>query len=348
MTKPKFARPINIILLASGLTGLFLALLLLLFEYVGLMSISFVGLIVVFFSTVFLSLSFFGFLIGRFVNRRLRLMYSVITSRQEGKDLKYNLRDDVMTKLTKDTAEWAAVQKEQITVLKKQAAFRKEFLGNLAHELKTPVFSIQGYILTLLEGGLEDERVNRDFLERASNGVDRISNLLEDLDEIARFETDRFKLKLQRFNLVDLVKSIFNELEPKAEEKKIGLEFDQNYEPIFVLADKTRITQVIVNLVSNSISYGKEEGKTIVKMHNIENKKVLIEVMDNGVGMSSEHLPRLFERFYRVDKSRERNIGGSGLGLAIVKHIIEAHKETINVRSTEGVGSMFSFTLERA
>lgn len=296
--------------------------------------------------TTFLSLIIFTFLVRRFVSEKIKVIYGIIRNEQVSKTPEVNFTDDTLAKLTEDSTEYAAVQLRQISELKKQAVFRKEFLGNLAHELKTPVFSIQGYVLTLLEGGLEDDRVNRDFLERALSGVDRISNLLDDLDDISRLETDRFKFNMVKFNIVKLVKDVFQELETKANHKNIKLKFDKHYEPTFVLADANRITQVLVNLISNSISYGIAGGETEVAIKTLEKKKILIEVSDNGVGMTQEHIPRLFERFYRVDKSRERNIGGSGLGLAIVKHVIEAHKQTITVRSTEGIGSTFSFTLE--
>ena len=213
--------------------------------------------------------------------------------------------------------------------------------------MKTPVFSIQGYILTLLEGGLEDERVNRDFLERALTGVDRISNLLEDLDHISTLERDRFALNKTKIDIVDLAKQSFKELEGKADDKHIKLSFVKHYDPIFINGDRHKLAQVFINLISNSISYGTDEGYTKVRFERIEDGKILVEVSDNGVGMDEQHIPRLFERFYRVDKSRERNVGGSGLGLAIVKHIIEAHEQSINVRSTIGVGSTFSFTLDR-
>lgn len=342
-----FSKPISIALLGSVIVCFLVILILFFMERMGLVTIAFSTYLLI--GIVILGLTTFVFnsLIIRFIGQRIKFIYRIIGSSPSSEEVNNLGSQDVLAKLTNETGEWADVQKKQIKQLKKQAAFRKEFLGNLAHELKTPVFSIQGYILTLLEGGLEDERVNRDFLERALTGVDRISHLLEDLDEIAKLETDRFELKVKKFDLVHVVKGVFNELETKANEKKIKLMLEKHYEPIFVNADKNRIIQVVVNLVSNSISYGKEGGVTKVSFEILQKNKVLVQVMDNGVGMSQEHIPRLFERFYRVDKSRERNIGGSGLGLAIVKHIIEAHRQTINVKSTEGMGSTFSFTLEK-
>lgn len=345
----RFTKPIHITFVGSLILGALVLIAFFLVEKYAEIHISVLTIIFTTLLTIVLSFFIFTFLIGRFINNKLKYIYGIITNRQKGEDeeYEYGVRDDVLTRLTIDTAEWADVQKKQISQLQKQAEFRKEFLGNLAHELKTPVFSIQGYILTLLEGGLEDERVNRDFLERALSGVDRISHLLEDLDNISKFETDRFVLKIQKFDIIKLTREIFLELEKKAKKKNIRLKFDEHYEPLMVNADKNKITQVLVNLISNSISYGKEGGQTTMSFDSIDKKKVLIQVSDNGLGMAQEHIPRLFERFYRVDKSRERNIGGSGLGLAIVKHIIEAHKQSITVKSTEGIGSTFSFTLDK-
>jgi two-component system phosphate regulon sensor histidine kinase PhoR len=216
----------------------------------------------------------------------------------------------------------------------------------LAHELKTPVFSIQGYILTLLDGGLEDPNVNRMFLERASLSVDRMVNLLEDLDEITKMEANRFKLDLQNFNIRDLVKEVVESLELKAKEKNINLTFpkDTNF---IVNADRAKISQVLTNLINNSINYGNDGGRTNVRFYEM-NDLILIEISDNGPGIDEHHLPRIFERFYRVEKSRTRNEGGSGLGLAIVKYIIESHKQNITVRSTVGLGSTFAFSLDTA
>jgi two-component system phosphate regulon sensor histidine kinase PhoR len=344
-----FSKPIHLILIGSSLLSILVLTTLLLVGALtkidfGMWSLTLIPLI-----TFALSLAVFSYLVGRFINDKIKVIYRIISQKQiyddNSKDV--SIGDDVLSKLTEDTAEWAQLQKKQISELKKQAEFRKEFLGNLAHELKTPVFSIQGYILTLLEGGLDDKRVNRDFLERALAGVDRISTLLEDLDQIAKLETDRFQLKKTKFDLIELIRKCFKELEKKAKDKKIKLAFDKHYEPLMVNADQAKLTQVLINLISNSISYGNEEGKTTIRLSRIEQNKILVEVSDNGVGMEESHIPRLFERFYRVDKSRERHIGGSGLGLAIVKHIIEAHKQTITVRSTLGVGSTFAFTLDR-
>ncbi|MCG8577656.1 MAG: ATP-binding protein [Flavobacteriales bacterium] len=343
-------RPIHILLLGSTAVGLLILAALLIFQATYDTNFGQWTLIVIPLIGFATSYLIFYFLVEAFINKKIKVIYRIISNKKLNSDKKkeFSLTDNTLAQLTKDTQEWAATQKAQITQLEAQAEFRKEFLGNLAHELKTPVFSIQGYVLTLLEGGLEDENVNRQFLERALSGVDRITTLLEDLDDIARFESDRFNLKITKFDIVALTKDTFNQLASKADQKQINFEFNKEYTPIIVKGDKGKIAQVLTNLVSNSISYGTEEGTTTVRFHALAKNQILVEVADNGVGMDEKHFPRLFERFYRVDKSRERNVGGSGLGLAIVKHIVEAHGQTINVRSTEGIGSTFSFTLEKA
>lgn len=340
------SKPLHIIILGSFMLSVLVLLMLLILHYTGSAELDLLYFIFIPLITGISSIGVFSFLIEKFINQKIKLIYRIISSQKLSSENEMKIGEDVLDKLTKDTAEWALTQKKQIEQLQKQDEFRKEFLGNLAHELKTPVFSIQGYILTLLEGGLEDKNVNRNFLERALNGVDRISNLLEDLDDISRYEYDNYRLKIRSFDIITLVNNVFNNVATQAKEKGIKLEFSKRYEPIFVNADKGKIAQVLINLLSNAVSYSKANETVFVRFHEIDKTSLLVEVADNGLGIESKHLPRLFERFYRVDKSRARNIGGSGLGLAIVKHIVEAHNQTINVRSTEGAGSTFSFTLE--
>jgi two-component system phosphate regulon sensor histidine kinase PhoR len=344
----RITRPIQAIILGSLILGVLVLAILLGVQLATEYEFSLPVWVLLPLLTALAGFGIFAIIFQNFLNDRIRIIYRQISNRKlQKEDFEMSITEDVFDKLEKDTKEWANTQTQQIEKLEEQAAFRREFLGNLAHELKTPVFSIQGYVLTLLEGGLEDENVNREFLERALNGVDRISAILEDLDEIAKYEFDRYSLKLTEFDIVDLTKKIFGELEGKAKQKNIKFEFSKSFDPIIVSADHGKISQVLTNLISNSISYGSEEGTTTVRFHDLEQKKILIEVADNGLGIEESHLPRLFERFYRVDKSRARNIGGSGLGLAIVKHIVEAHDQSINVRSTEGQGSTFSFTLNK-
>jgi two-component system phosphate regulon sensor histidine kinase PhoR len=294
------------------------------------------------------SFGIFYFFVERFINDRLKVLYRSIRKGKITKDNmnSFKMTDEVFAEAEKSTKIWVEERHVEISKLQEQEEYRREFLGNLAHELKTPVFSIQGYILTLLDGGLEDPNVNRMFLERASLSVDRMVNLLEDLDEITKMESTRFKLDLQNFNIRDLVKEVIESLELKANEKNISLTFpkDTNF---LVYADRAKISQVLTNLINNSINYGNEGGMTNVRFYEM-NDLILIEISDNGPGIDEYHLPRLFERFYRVEKSRTRNEGGSGLGLAIVKYIVESQKQNITVRSTVGLGSTFAFSLDTA
>jgi two-component system phosphate regulon sensor histidine kinase PhoR len=255
---------------------------------------------------------------------------------------------DMLEVLNKEMQDWAVERKEEIDRLNRLEMYRKEYLGNVSHELKTPIFSIQGYILTLLEGGIDDPAINRDYLQRAERSVDRMIAIVEDLQAITQLETGELELDIERFELVALAQDVIDAEEMRAKVNKIHFELlNDTRHPVYVMGDRFRIRQVLVNLIVNSVRYGREEGETKVKIHDAGDK-IIVEVADNGIGISKTHLPRVFERFYRVDKSRSRSQGGTGLGLAIVKHIIEAHKQTIDVISTEGVGSAFSFTLKKA
>lgn len=247
----------------------------------------------------------------------------------------------------KEVENWAIQKENEIMQMKASESYRREFIGNVSHELKTPIFNIQGYVLTLLDGGLYDEEINMKYLNRTNKSVERMINIVEDLEVITRLETEETQLEIRKFNIVELAKDVLDQLELKAKESNIELSIKKEILTEFVLGDSDKIQQVFANLISNSIKYGKEGGKTEVRFFDM-NDNILIEIADDGIGMSEEHLPRLFERFYRVDKNRSRKIGGTGLGLAIVKHIIEAHNQTINVRSTVNVGSTFSFILEKA
>lgn len=300
-------------------------------------------------TTGLISFGVFYFFIKHFINDRLKLLYKSIRKGKMTKEneISFKITDDVIANAEIETQRWTEERNKEISKLKEQEEFRREFLGNLAHELKTPIFSIQGYILTLLDGGLEDENVNRTFLERASKATDRMVSIIEDLDQITKMEVDALKLELRPFDIVELVTDIFESLEMMAQDKNIKLLLAREYGPTFLVGDKPKIAQVIVNLITNSIFYGNKDGTTIVRLYTMDDI-VTIEVSDNGPGIEEEHLPRLFERFYRVEKSRNRNDGGSGLGLAIAKHIVESHGQTISVRSTYGVGSTFSFSLDKS
>jgi len=271
-------------------------------------------------------------------------------------DLEPNLSDELndilitndMDSLLNNVKQVALKRNVELDSLKDQAAFRREFLGNIAHELKTPLFTVQGYILTLLDGAMKDENVNKKYLSRASKGVERLIYIVKDLDLLTNLEKGNTELDLFYFNIVDLIQGVFDMLEMQASKSNINLEFDRKYEePITVYADRERVQQVLTNLIMNSIKYGKKKGTTEVSIQPIYENKVIVRIRDNGEGIEEEHLPRLFERFYRVDKSGNRRMGGSGLGLSIVKHIIEAHGEQIFVESQAEIGSEFSFTLNR-
>lgn len=252
-----------------------------------------------------------------------------------------------MATLTKEVEKFAEGKKLEIETLKIRDSYRKEFMGNVSHELKTPLFTVQGYIHTLLDGAMKDKAVRRKYLNRAAKGVERLIYIVKDLDMITRLETGEMHLKLENFNMVEVIEAVFELLEMKAAKKNITLTIDSDYEPVWVYADRDRIQQVLTNLVVNSIKYGKKDGTTEITIEKLTSGKIIVRVTDNGEGIEEFHIPRLFERFYRVDKSGSRKEGGSGLGLAIVKHIIEAHKEKISVESVYGVGSEFSFSLKK-
>lgn len=286
--------------------------------------------------------------VERFIYRRVKKIYDDLTLLESSSLIKQPITTDMAT-LTQEIDKFARDKKFEIETLKIREEYRKEFLGNVSHELKTPLFTVQGYILTLLDGAMEDERIRKKYLTRASKGVERLIYIVKELDMITKLEVGDLSLKLEDFNIVEVIQGVFDLLEMKAAKKKITLMFDMDYKsPIRVRADKERIQQVLMNLIVNSIKYGKEKGTTEVSVENLIKNKVIVRVTDNGEGISKAHLKRLFERFFRVDKSGSRKEGGSGLGLSIVKHIVEAHEEKIYVESEPGVGSEFSFTLEKA
>ena len=286
--------------------------------------------------------------VEHFIYRRVKKIYDDLTL-LESTDLRQQPITTDMSTLTKEIDRYARDKKIEIETLKVREEYRKEFLGNVSHELKTPLFTVQGYIETLLDGAVNDENVRDKYLNRASKGVERLSYILKDLDMITKLEVGDLSLSIQDFDIVELVQNVFDLFEIKAAKKNITLTFDKDYSaPIYVKADKERIQQVLSNLIVNSLKYGLNHGTTEVSVENLIKNKVIVRVTDNGEGIAKEHLSRLFERFYRVDKSGSRKEGGSGLGLSIVKHIIEAHNEKIYVESEPEVGSEFSFTLEKA
>jgi two-component system phosphate regulon sensor histidine kinase PhoR len=298
--------------------------------------------------TFILSFAILQIRVEKFIYRRIKQIYDDVSLLESTSFTSGPITTDMKT-LTTEIEKFAKDKKIEIDTLKIREEYRKEFLGNVSHELKTPLFTVQGYIHTLLDGALEDKKVRKKYLQRAAKGVERLIYIIKDLDLISKLEIGELHLELERFDIVELIQNVFDLLEMKASKKRISLVFDMEYpEPIFVRADKEKIQQVLTNLLVNSIKYGHEDGTTEVSVENLIKNKVIVRVTDNGEGIEEQHLTRLFERFYRVDKSGSRREGGSGLGLAIVKHIIEAHNEKIYVESVVDVGSEFSFTLEKA
>lgn len=285
--------------------------------------------------------------VERFIYRRIKKIYDDVSLLESTSFSSAPITTDIKT-LTEEIEKFAKGKKIEIDTLKIREEYRKDFLGNVSHELKTPLFTVQGYILTLLDGAMDDKKVREKYLERANKGVERLIYIVKDLDMITKLEAGGLTMEFEDFDIVELIQNVFDLLEMRAAKKQITLTFDMEYkEPILVRADKERMQQVVSNLLVNSIKYGHTNGTTEVSVENLIKNKVIVRVTDNGEGISKEHLSRLFERFYRVEKSRNREVGGSGLGLSIVKHIIEAHNEKIYVESVVDVGSEFSFTLEK-
>lgn len=299
-----------------------------------------------------ISFVIFYYLFQRYIYSKIKLIYKLIHNLKLGKDLKdalgEKMSDDPINDVEQHVRDWAKEKKKEIDTLKNQERFRREFLANISHEFKTPLFAIQGYIDALQDGMMqEDTEMATQFLMKASKNLDRLTFLIKDLDEISKLETGQIPINHQRFDVVLLAKEVKESLEDKASEHGISLRFRDKYQhPMMVSADREKIRQVFVNLIDNSFKYGRAKGHTDIRIYELF-ETVLVEVTDDGIGIEEKNLSRVFERFYRTDKSRSRKIGGSGLGLSIVKHIIEAHEQTINVRSTEGVGTTFAFTLEK-
>ncbi|KAB1156823.1 sensor histidine kinase [Flavobacterium luteum] len=286
--------------------------------------------------------------VEHFIYRRVKKIYDDVSLLESSNFRNQPITTDMAT-LTREVKKFATDKKLEIEMLKVREEYRREFLGNVSHELKTPLFTVQGYISTLLEGGMNDKTIRKKYLERAEKGVERLIYIVQDLDMITKLEAGDLNIEMVPFNIVSLVQNVFDLLEMEASKKDILLLFDMKYnKPIMVIGDREKIEQVVINLVVNSIKYGKEKGSTEVSIENLTDDKVIVRVKDNGEGIEAKNISRLFERFFRVDKSGARSQGGSGLGLSIVKHIIEAHQERIYIESEFGVGSEFSFTLKKA
>lgn len=303
-----------------------------------------------FFTTLLGSFSLIYYSIQRFIYRQIKLIYKLISQTKASKREEFYFKNILPQKniddVRLDVEAWATQQKKEIETLQRNEIFRKEFLQNLSHEFKTPIFSIQGYVETLLNGAIHNNEVNTKFLQSTSRNVDRLVSLIDDLDEISKLESGELKLNFENFIIQDLVKEVFEALSFKSSEKEISCSIKKGCEiQISVYADKEKIRQVFTNLIDNSIKYGKNKGIIEASFYKVDGKMALIEISDSGAGIAEEHRIRIFERFYRTDTARSRKEGGSGLGLAITKHIIEAHKQTIHVRSTLDVGSTFGFSL---
>ena len=291
-----------------------------------------------------------GYFFEKFIFRKVKLIYKIINDSKVSlpSEKAQHLTDISLEDINQEVKEWADKTQSEIVYLTELENYRRKFLGNVSHELKTPIFTIQGYLHTLLDGGLYDDNINKKYLERAIVNVERLQNIIDDLEVINKLESGKVNLNKSNFDLKELTIEVIDDLALIAGENKIELVLkDGASKSFYVYADRGNIQQVLTNLISNSIKYGKDGGITKVGFYDMADK-VLIEVSDNGIGIEEEHLKHLFDRFYRVDAGRSRSLGGSGLGLSIVKHILEAHRQSINVRSTKEVGSTFGFTLSKS
>ena len=338
-----FFKKYNLSIRAALMIAILLTLLLFVVPLQGSLDKSWEFLL--FFFTIFIVCSIIiNLSFKKYVLDKVRVIYKSILN-QKGVD--ENLTLDLQ-KVDEDVQEFLNNREVELVELKRMETFRREFVGNVSHELKTPIFNIQGYIHTLIDGALYDDAVNIKYLNRTVKSVDRMISIVSDLEVISSLEFNQGELDISNWDIVHLLQEIMDQNEMKAKKSTISLGFDKdNYGPIFVSADRDQIHHVVTNLIVNSIKYGKENGATEVRFLSMGDH-ILVEVSDNGIGISQDNLPRLFERFYRVDKSRSRKEGGTGLGLSIVKHILEAHNQTINVRSTPNIGSTFSFTLAKS
>lgn len=325
------------LILSISIIG-FSFLILFLFIDIPPLSILLFSVLLFLFSFLLIKLSIQGF-----IKNKIQPIFKTI---YEGEKLT-NETDYTLDEIKKDAIEINAKKNLNISNLEKQINFRKELIGNISHELKTPLFSIQGYVDTLIDGGLEDENINLAYLKKASKNIERLSSIVGDMDLISKIESNALKLNETKFSISELIEESIEDLELLADKSDIKIILENNNKNATVFADKERIKEVLINLISNSLKYGKDKGETKISIFDLENK-ILIRIVDNGIGIKKEQLPRIFERFYRIDYNRSREQGGSGLGLAIVKHLIEAHKQKIIVKSEFGKGSIFEFTLKKA
>ena len=333
----------------AGISAIFFTLLSVLFLIFNeLLSNLFISLLIgipLFFLLAFVIINI---IIKKFIDQKIKPIYKTIHSFKPANLATKEDVKDVFGKVNQEVVEWMQGRTSEIQKLRQLEKYRKEYIGNVSHELKTPIFNIQGYILTLLDGGIEDPNINVLYLKRTEKSIDRIISIVEDLEAISKLESGELEISYEPFSISQLITDVIESNEMRAKEKGISMKIGRGInKDLYVHADKQRIYQVLMNLIVNSISYGKKGGKTTVNYYDMDNL-ILVEVKDDGIGISDKDLPRIFERFFRVDKSRSRDQGGTGLGLSIVKHIIEAHGQTINVNSKPGEGTSFTFTLEKA
>lgn len=347
----KFTNPVRLALITSLSICLFISLIFSILILLNRSQYNISIILIIDFLVFIFTFFLVRFFMEKFIFEKIKVIYKIIQSskltRVEKNAFRSSLGKDMINEVSDDVKNWAESKKTEIEQLRKAEGYRRDFLANVSHELKTPISNIQGYIATLLGGGLEDPDINRDFLLKSEKNIDRLIELIEDLDIISSLESGEVRLEKSRFDLQALIKDVFDFLGDIAKAANIKFLFgnDEN-SPVWVFADRDRIRQVLVNLLDNSVKYGRKDGRTKVSIYDLD-ENYLVEISDNGIGIEKEHIPRLFERFYRVDKHRSRTEGGTGLGLAIVKHIIEAHEQTVNVRSSPKIGSTFSFTLKK-
>ncbi len=344
--------PLQVVIISSLLLATFSFLADILYKWIVFSRIDFYFEIFVFLFVGIFSFIISFFMLQRFIYRKIKVIYKSIydfkVTKRDPKTIKVDMSSHILESQAEEVEKWAMTKQEEIKRLQQLENFRKEFLANVSHELKTPLFNIQGYIETLIDGGLDDPDININYLQKASKNVSRMNAIIKDLETITSLETGQIQIVYSSFRINEVVSEVFEALSYQAKSKNIFLKFKKSCATgFFVEADKDKIKDVLFNLISNSIRYGKKDGETQVGCYDMD-ENLLIEVSDNGIGIEKKHLPHLFERFYRVDKDRSRASGGTGLGLSIVKHIIEAHNQSVHVRSTVGVGTTFGFTLKKS
>lgn len=343
--------PLQLSLYAALTSAAIVTALASLLELAGLFKISWLGVVALFAGVFCIDFVANFYFVRYYIFRKIKLIYKVIHRHKMSSDFKADkipMDKNILDKVEQEVSQWAEEHDQEIEAMEKLASYRRRFIGDVSHELKTPIFNIQGFVHTLLDGALNDPAVNTLYLQRAAKNIERLQAIVEDLETINKLEAGQMILDLREFDIHDLADEVFADLEMKARERNIRLIYKDGANQHFrVRADKESIRQVLMNLVHNSIKYGQEGGATKVSFYDMETY-ILVEVSDNGIGIAMDHLPHVFDRFFRADKSRSREAGGTGLGLSIVKHIIEAHKQTVTVRSTAGQGSTFGFTLEKA